>query len=148
MFLNLIPTAKIAPKGPKKVRKRPKMWPNLKQKVRAIPPKPKLMVYIGRSQKNFRTWPQPEKKPFHFSILNFQIPNFQISNFWIPNFRIFEFRIFEFRILNSEFSNSKFSKIFKFQMFKCWNVECSNSLFSIQIHNHVDTGQAHDLSIT
>ena len=60
MFLNLTPTPKIAPKdkkkspeGPKKVQKRPKMWPNLKQKVRAVLPKPKLIVYIGRSQKSF-----------------------------------------------------------------------------------------------
>ena len=46
---------KKAPKVPKKVQKRPKMWPNLKQKVRAVLPKPKLIVYIGRSQKSFRT---------------------------------------------------------------------------------------------
>ena len=44
---------KNSPKGPKKVQKRPKMWPNLKQKVRAVLPKPKLIVYIGRSQKRF-----------------------------------------------------------------------------------------------
>ena len=56
MFFNLIPTPKIAPKdqkiapkGPKKVQNRPKMWPNLKQKVRAVP------VYIGMSQKSFWT---------------------------------------------------------------------------------------------
>ena len=60
MFLNLTLTPKIAPKGPKnspkgpkKVQKRPKMWPNLKQKVRAVLPKPKLIVYIGRFQKSF-----------------------------------------------------------------------------------------------
>ena len=60
MFLNLIPTPKIAPKnqkvapkGPKKVQKRQKMWPNLKQKVRAVLPKPKLIDYISRFQKCF-----------------------------------------------------------------------------------------------
>ena len=59
MFLNLTPTPKIAPKdqkiapkGPKKC-KRPKMWPNLKQKVKAVLPKPKLIVYISRSPKKF-----------------------------------------------------------------------------------------------
>ena len=60
MFLNLTLTPKNSPKGPKnspkgpkKVQKRPKMWPNLKQKVRAVLPKPKLIVYIGRSPKKF-----------------------------------------------------------------------------------------------
>ena len=58
--LNLTPTQRLAqkgqkesPKGPKKVQMRPKMWPNVKQKVRAVLPKPKLIVYIGRSQKSF-----------------------------------------------------------------------------------------------
>ena len=67
MFLNLTPTPKtarkdqkIAQKGQKKVQKRPKMWQNLKQKVRAVHPKPKLIVNIGRSQKSFRTGPQSE----------------------------------------------------------------------------------------
>ena len=67
MCLNLIPTPKIAPKnqkvapkGPNKVQKRPKMWPNSKQKVRAVPPKPKLIVYIGRSQKVFELDPNPK----------------------------------------------------------------------------------------
>ena len=122
MFWNLIPTSKIAPKnqkvahkGPKKVQKRQKMWPNSKQKVRAVLPKPKLIVYIGRSKKSFRTWPQPEKKPFHFSLFNskfsnsqfsnsefsnsecsnsdIQIPNFQIPNFQIANFQSPKFQI-------------------------------------------------------
>ena len=39
--------------GPKKVQKRFKMWPTLKQKVRALLPKPKLIVYIGRFPKCF-----------------------------------------------------------------------------------------------
>ena len=54
MFLNLTPATKIAPKdqkippkGPKKVQKRPKMWPNLKQKVRAVIPKLKFIVCTG-----------------------------------------------------------------------------------------------------
>ena len=67
MFLNLTLTAKIAPKDqkidPKGPKKRQKMWPNLKQKVRAVLPKPKLIVYIGRSQKSFRIGPHPEKSP-------------------------------------------------------------------------------------
>ena len=51
---------KIAPKSPKKVEKRREMWQNLKQKVRAVLPKPNLIVDIGRSQKSFRTGPQSE----------------------------------------------------------------------------------------
>ena len=39
---------------------KPKMWPNLKQKFRTVLPEPKLIVYIGRSQKSFRTGPQSE----------------------------------------------------------------------------------------
>ena len=93
MFLNLTPIPKTAPKGPKKVQKRPKMWQNLEQKIRDVLPKPKSIVYIGRSQKSFRTRPQPEKKPFQFSIPNFQILNFQISNFEIPNFQILNSQI-------------------------------------------------------
>ena len=53
MFLNLTPIPKTAPKGPKKLQKRPKMWQNLEQKVRDVLPKPKSIVYIGRSQKSF-----------------------------------------------------------------------------------------------
>ena len=67
MFLNLTPTPKtarkdkkIAQKGQKKVQKRPKIWPNSKQKARAVLPKAKLIVDIGRFQKSFRTGPQPE----------------------------------------------------------------------------------------
>ena len=70
MFLNLTPTPKIAPKGPKiapkgpkKVQKRPKMWPNFKQKVRAVLPKPKLIVYIDRFQKGFEPDPNHKKCP-------------------------------------------------------------------------------------
>ena len=58
--LELGAPVKNSPKGPKKVQKRPKMWQNLKQKVRAVHPKPKLIVDIGRSQKSFRTGPQSE----------------------------------------------------------------------------------------
>ena len=48
---------KMAPKDPKKVQKRPKMLLNQKKekkkkrKDRAVLHKPKLIVYIGRSQK-------------------------------------------------------------------------------------------------
>ena len=56
MFLNLIPTTIIVQK----------MLPNQKQKVRAVLPKPKLMVYIGRSQKNFLNLnPTPKIAPKH-----------------------------------------------------------------------------------
>ena len=34
----------------------------LKMKDMAVFPKPKLIVYIGKSQKSFWTWPQPQKK--------------------------------------------------------------------------------------
>ena len=56
------------------------MWPNLNQKVRAVLPKPKLIVYIGRSQKSFRTVPQPEKKPIHFLIFISECSNSELSN--------------------------------------------------------------------
>ena len=123
MFLNLTLTPKVAQKDQKIAQKGPKkckMWSNLRQKVRAVLPKPKLIVYIGRSQKNFRTRPQPEKKPFHFSIFiskfsNSEIPNsefsnsevlnsevsnckFQIANLQIPNFQIPHFRIPNFKL--------------------------------------------------
>ena len=77
------------------------MLQNLKHKVRAVLPKPKLIVYIGRSQKGFQTRHQPEKGPFHFSSFNSNlanseflcgnfsnsIRNFQIKNVQIPNFK-------------------------------------------------------------
>ena len=70
------------------------MWPNLKQKVRAVLPKPKLIVYIGRSKKSFQPGPKPEKShfTFQFSISNFQIPNIQIPNIQIANFQILKFQ--------------------------------------------------------
>ena len=53
---------KNSPNGPKKItlkgsksEKRPKIWPNLKQKDRAVLPKQKLIVYISRFQKCFLT---------------------------------------------------------------------------------------------
>ena len=52
MFLNLTPSPKIAPKSPKRA-KRPNIWPNEKQKDRAVLPKQKLIVYISRFQKCF-----------------------------------------------------------------------------------------------
>ena len=83
------------------------MWPNLKQKIRAVFPKPKLIVYIGRSQKSFRTGLQPEKSPFtfQFSIPNFQIPNVQILKFQITNFSNSEFLNAEFQVLNFQIPN-------------------------------------------
>ena len=60
--MNLTPTPKIAPKSPKSA-KRPKIWPNEKQKDRAVLPKQKLIVYISRFQKYFLTWPWPQKQP-------------------------------------------------------------------------------------
>ena len=83
------------------------MWPNLKQKIKAVLPKPKLIVYIGRSQKSFRTGLQSEKSPFtfQFSIPNFQIPNCQIPNAQIPKFKIPNFQIANFHIVNSQITN-------------------------------------------
>ena len=58
MFLNLTLTPKIAPTGQRKISskdpksaKRPKIWPNKKQKDRAVLPKQKVIVYISRLQK-------------------------------------------------------------------------------------------------
>ena len=45
---------KLPPKGPKRA-KRPKIWPNQKQKDRAVLPKQELIVYISRFQKCFLT---------------------------------------------------------------------------------------------
>ena len=68
MFLNMTQTPKIVPKlakknspeGPKKVKKRPQMWLNQKQKDRVVFPKSKFIVYIGRSQKAFEPDPNPK----------------------------------------------------------------------------------------
>ena len=132
MFLSLTQTPKIAPKdqkiaskGPKKVQNRPKMGPNLKQKVRAVPPKPKLIVYIDRSQKSFRTGPQPEKSLFNFQ---FRIFKFRIFKFWILKFQVIKFQIFKFWMLKI--------KIFKFLNFKFWNFKFSNfEISNFQILN-------------
>ena len=48
-FLNLTPTPKIAPNGLKSAKKVPNLA-ELKQKDRAVLPKPKFIVYINRSQ--------------------------------------------------------------------------------------------------
>ena len=138
MFLNLTPTTKIDPKGqkiapkcPKKVQKRPEMWPNLKHKVRAVLPKPKLIVFVGRSQKSFQTGLQPEKRPFtfQFSILNFQIPNFPIPNFRSPNSEFSNSKRSNSEVSNSECSNSEFSN-FEFSNSEVSKSKYSNSEFS------------------
>ena len=68
MFLNLTPTPKIAPmgqkiapKGPKKCKRGTKCG-RLKQKDRAVLPKPNLIVYLGRSQKRFLNLTSTPKK--------------------------------------------------------------------------------------
>ena len=61
--MDLTPTPKIAPKSPKNAKKKTKIWPNEKQKDRAVLPKQKLIVYICRFQKCFRAWPRPQKQP-------------------------------------------------------------------------------------
>ena len=83
------------------------MWPNLKQKVRAVLPKPKLIVDIGRSQKSFQTGPQPEK-PFHFSIFNSEFSNSEFSNSEFSNSEFSNSEFSKFGFSNSEFSNSEF----------------------------------------
>ena len=55
--MDLTPTPKIAPKGPK----RPQKEPN--EKNRAVIQKPKLIVYIGRFQKSFLTPTQAKNSP-------------------------------------------------------------------------------------
>ena len=81
MFLNPTLTPKIAPKdqkiarkGPKKCKRGPKCG-QIKQKDRAVLPKPKLIVYIGRSQKCFWTWKQPKKLPWRTQKVQ-NSPNF------------------------------------------------------------------------
>ena len=63
MFSSLTSTPKIAPTGKKKYPKRPKIWPNEKQKDRAVLQKQKLIVYISRFQKCFWAWPRPKNSP-------------------------------------------------------------------------------------
>ena len=60
--MNLTPTPKIAPKSPKSA-KRPKIWPNEKQKDRAVLPKQKLIVYIFRFQNVFEPDLEPKNSP-------------------------------------------------------------------------------------
>ena len=131
MFLKLTLTQKYSPKGPKKLpqraqkmQKRPKMCPNIKQKVRAVLPKPKLIVYICRSQKVCEPTQAQKNSPFtfQFSIPNFQIPNFQIlnfqiTNFWIPNFQILNFQIQNAQIPNFQIPNFR---ILNFQIPNFW----------------------------
>ena len=96
------------------------MWPNLKQQVWAVLPKPKLIVYIGRSKKIFEPDPSPKKSLFtfqfsipifqilNFQILKFQIPNFQIANIQIANFQISNFQIPNFQIPKFQIANFRF----------------------------------------
>ena len=53
---------KIAPKGPKSAKK-PKIWPNLKQKDMAVLPKQKLIVYISKFQNVFEPDFDPKNCP-------------------------------------------------------------------------------------
>ena len=76
MFLNLSPTPKIALKGLKNA----KIWPNWKQKDRAVFSKPKLIVYIDTFQNGF----EPD---LNFKFLQLQISstsNFITSKFLQP----------------------------------------------------------------
>ena len=62
MNLIEIETSKITPKGPKG-EKKPQKEPVKKQKVRAVHPKPKLIVYTCRSQQFFEPDPNPKTAP-------------------------------------------------------------------------------------
>ena len=62
MFLNLTSTPKIALKSPK-IAKRPKIWPNEKQKDRAVLPKQNLIVDISRFQNVFEPDLDPKNSP-------------------------------------------------------------------------------------
>ena len=68
--MSLTQTPKIAPKGPKRAKKAPQKKPDKKQKDRAVYPKPKLIVYISRSQNFFepdsnpKIAPKAKKAPF------------------------------------------------------------------------------------
>ena len=109
MFSSLTSTPKIAPTDKKntpkgsKSEKRPKIWPNLKQKDRAVLPKQKLIVYISRFQKCFWTWPRPKIQVSILS-LNFKF-QFQVST------SSFNFR-FQF---NDSISSFNFKIQFEFQ---------------------------------
>ena len=60
--MNLTPTPKITPKSPKSA-KRPKIWPNEKQKDRAVLSKQELIVYISRFKNVFEPDLDPKKSP-------------------------------------------------------------------------------------
>ena len=60
--MNLTQTPKIVQKGPKKAEKVPKNR-DKKQKDWAVQAKPKLIVYISRSKKNFEPNPNPKTTP-------------------------------------------------------------------------------------
>ena len=61
--MSLTQTQKIAPKGPKRVKKAPQKKPDKKQKDRAVHPKPKLIVYTSRSQQFLEPDPNPKTAP-------------------------------------------------------------------------------------
>ena len=69
MFSSLTSTPKIAPTGKKntpkgsKSEKRLKIWPNLKQKDRAVLPKLELIVYISRFKNVFEPDLDPKNSP-------------------------------------------------------------------------------------
>ena len=60
--MDLTPTPKIGPRGPKKVQKGSKLG-RMKNKDRAVIPKPKLIVYIDRFQNLFELQPKPKIAP-------------------------------------------------------------------------------------
>ena len=53
IYFELDPNPKNSLERPKKMQKRPQIWPNYKQKDRAVFQIPKLIFYIGRFQKCF-----------------------------------------------------------------------------------------------
>ena len=61
--MSLNQTPKIAPKGPKRAKKASQKMPDKKQKDRAVHPKPKLIVYISKSQTFFEPDPNPKTAP-------------------------------------------------------------------------------------
>ena len=92
---------------------RPKMWPNLKQKVWAVLPKPKLIVYKGRSQESFQTNPSPKKNPFTFQFENSEFENSESENSEFENQNL---KIQSLKIRNSKLRN-----------LKIWNLQICNS---------------------
>ena len=95
-FLNLTPKIalkgrKIAPMGPKKMQKRPKMWLYQKRKDMSVLPIPNLIVSIGRSKKVFVSFLGFVDSPVMCILFYFYVVSFVFCHFVFCRVCIFAF---------------------------------------------------------